>query len=202
MGQQVGECPFGAGGGPIEIAAADPVDDLGRSQNDGAVERTEVGFNGRHKLTISISTSSGNAYADPVSKRPDLAAMLAPLMRELIAAEQPVLDAHGLTMWGYVVLLALDRSSVRTQAALAEAIGADKTRIIRTLDDLQRQGFIEREADPDDRRVRLLAITEAGRAVKDSAQREIQQGEERWLGELSADERAVFLRVLQRLTPE
>ncbi|OBB02088.1 MarR family transcriptional regulator [Mycolicibacterium fortuitum] len=151
---------------------------------------------------ISISTSSGNAYADPVSKRPDLAAMLAPLMRELIAAEQPVLDAHGLTMWGYVVLLALDRSSVRTQAALAEAIGADKTRIIRTLDDLQRQGFIEREADPDDRRVRLLAITEAGRAVKDSAQREIQQGEERWLGELSADERAVFLRVLQRLTPE
>lgn len=202
MGEQVGECPFGAGGWPIEIAAADPVDDLGRSQNDGAVEGTEVGFNSMHELTISISTSSGNAYADPVSKRPDLAAMLAPLMRELIAAEQPVLDAHGLTMWGYVVLLALDRSSVRTQAALAEAIGADKTRIIRTLDDLQRQGFIEREADPDDRRVRLLAITEAGRAVKDSAQREIQQGEERWLGELSADERAVFLRVLQRLTPE
>ncbi|OBB24222.1 MarR family transcriptional regulator [Mycolicibacterium peregrinum] len=137
-----------------------------------------------------------------MSKRPDLAAMLAPLMRDLMAAEQPVLDAHGLTMWGYVVLLALDRSSVRTQAALAEAIGADKTRIIRTLDDLQKQGFIEREADPDDRRVRLLGITEAGRAVKDAAQREIQRGEERWLGELSADERAVFLRVLQRLTPE
>ncbi|MCV7068278.1 MarR family transcriptional regulator [Mycolicibacterium farcinogenes] len=128
--------------------------------------------------------------------------MLAPLLRELMAAEQPVLDAHGLTMWGYVVLSALDRSAVRTQAALAEAIGADKTRIIRTLDDLQRQGFIEREPDPDDRRVRLLAITEAGRAVKDAAQREIQRGEERWLGELSAEERAVFLRALKRLTPE
>ncbi len=86
-----------------------------------------------------------------MSKRPDLAAMLAPLLREMIAAEQPVLDAHGLSMWGYVVLLTLDRSSVRTQAALADAIGADKTRIIRTLDDLQQQGFIEREADPDDR---------------------------------------------------
>lgn len=128
--------------------------------------------------------------------------MLAPLLRELMAAEQPVLDAHGLTMWGYVVLSALDRSAVRTQAALAEAIGADKTRIIRTLDDLQRQGFIEREPDPDDRRVRLLAITEAGRAVKDAAQREIQRGEERWLGELSGEERAVFLRALKRLTPE
>ena len=135
-------------------------------------------------------------------KRPDLAAMLAPLMRELIAAEEPVLAAHGLTMWGYVVLSALDRSSVRTQAALAEAIGADKTRIIRTLDDLQQRGFIEREADPDDRRVRLLAITEAGRAVKDAAQREIQRGEERWLGELTAADRAVFLRVLKQLTRE
>lgn len=128
--------------------------------------------------------------------------MLAPLLREMITAEQPVLDAHGLSMWGYVVLLALDRSSVRTQAALADAIGADKTRIIRTLDDLQQQGFIEREADPDDRRVRVLAITEAGRAVKDAVQRDIQRGEERWLGELTADDRKVFLRVLQQLTRE
>lgn len=133
------------------------------------------------------------------SRRPDLAAMLAPLLRELAAAEQPVLAAHGLTMWGYVVLLALDRGAMRTQAALAQAIGADKTRIIRTLDDLQDRGFIERHPDPEDRRVRLLAITESGRAVKDAAQREIQRGEERWLGELDADERRVFLRVLRQL---
>ena len=126
--------------------------------------------------------------------------MLAPLIREMIAAEEPVLEAHGLTMWGYVVLSALDRSSMRTQAALAAAIGADKTRIIRTLDDLQDDGYIERKPDPDDRRVRLLAITDAGRRVKDAVQGEIQSGEERWLGELSADERRTFLRVLERLT--
>jgi DNA-binding MarR family transcriptional regulator len=95
------------------------------------------------------------------SRRPDLAAMLAPLVRELIAAEQPVLEAHGLTMWGYIVLLALDRSSMRTQAALAEAIGADKTRIIRTLDELQERGHIERHPDPDDRRVRLPTFSRA-----------------------------------------
>jgi DNA-binding MarR family transcriptional regulator len=134
-------------------------------------------------------------------RRPDLAAMLAPLLRELIAAEEPVLQAHGVTMWGYIVLLALDRSSMRTQAALAAAIGADKTRIIRTLDDLQDDGYIERRADPDDRRVRLLAITDAGRRVKDAVQSEIQRGEERWLGELSAGERRIFLRILERLTP-
>ncbi|MDT5178261.1 MAG: hypothetical protein QOJ95_2459 [Mycobacterium sp.] len=152
---------------------------------------------------IGMSIRYGNAYHDAVPespRRPDLAAMLAPLLRDMVAAEQPILDAHGITMWGYVVLLALDRSSMRTQAALAEAIGADKTRIIRTLDELQDDGYIERQPDPDDRRVRLLGITDSGRSVKDAVQADIQRGEERWLGELGADERHVFLEVLQRLT--
>ena len=47
--------------------------------------------------------------------------MLAPLIRAMIVAELPVLEARGLSMWGYSVLVALDRSAIRTQAALAEA---------------------------------------------------------------------------------
>jgi DNA-binding MarR family transcriptional regulator len=126
--------------------------------------------------------------------------MLAPLIRELMAAEMPVLNEYGLSMWGYTVLLALDESPVRTQAALAEAIGADKTRIIPVLDELQEQGYIERRADPDDRRVRLLEITDSGRAIKDNVQTAIQRNEERWLQTLSPDDRRVFLRVLQQLS--
>jgi DNA-binding MarR family transcriptional regulator len=136
----------------------------------------------------------------PQRKRPDLAAMLAPLVRELMVAELPVLEAHGLSMWGYSVLVALDRSAIRTQAALAEAIGADKTRIIAILDELQQSGLIERMPDPEDRRARLLAITKEGRRVKDATQAAIQRGEERWLGTLSATDRAVFLRVLEELS--
>jgi DNA-binding MarR family transcriptional regulator len=126
--------------------------------------------------------------------------MLAPLVRDLIAAERPVLEANGLSMWGYSVLVALDRSAIRTQAALAGAIGADKTRIIAILDELQEKGFIERVADPEDRRARLLAITKEGRKVKEATQAAIQRGEERWLGTLSATDRAMFLRVLQELS--
>src|SRR3954465_12267689 len=88
--------------------------------------------------------------------------MLAPLVRDLIAAELPVLEAHGLSMWGYSVLVALDRSAIRTQAALAEAIGADKTRIIAILDELQQNGLIERVADPEDRRAGRLGTTQKG----------------------------------------
>jgi DNA-binding MarR family transcriptional regulator len=128
--------------------------------------------------------------------------MLVKLARQTVAAEQPVLAAHGLSMWGYIVLNALDRAPIRTQAALAEAIGADKTRIIPTLDELQQQGYIERLPDPDDRRARLLAITESGRSTKNAVQADIQRGEERWLGQLTVSDRDGFLRALRRLTAD
>jgi DNA-binding MarR family transcriptional regulator len=154
-----------------------------------------------HVQIICGCISFINVYHRAMAKRRrDLAAMLAPLIRELMAAEMPVLNEYGLSMWGYTVLLALDESPVRTQAALAEAIGADKTRIIPVLDELQEQGYIERRADPDDRRVRLLEITDSGRAIKDNVQTAIQRNEERWLQTLSPDDRRVFLRVLQQLS--
>lgn len=158
-------------------------------------------INCMHVHIVCVRIRYGNAYHVPMAaRRPDLAAMLDPLLRDTVAAEEPVLRKHGLTMWGYVVLTALDGSPMRTQAALAEAIGADKSRIIPTLDELQQAGYIERHPDPDDRRVRLLAITADGRRVKDAAQAEIQRGEDRWLGELDPADRRTFLRVLRQLT--
>ena len=93
----------------------------------------------------------------------------------------------------------------RTQAALAQSIGADKTRIIATLDELQQAGLITREPDPADRRVRLLAISAAGRAVRADAQSAIQANEDRVLARLPPADRQAFLRaarILSELPPE
>jgi MarR family transcriptional regulator, organic hydroperoxide resistance regulator len=147
--------------------------------------------------------------------------MLVPLARALVAAEEPVLRAHQVSMWGYVVLNALaeqpgrtqpDRAQpvrtqpVRTQAALAQSIGADKSRIIGVLDELQERGLIERRPDPADRRVHLLALTEVGRRLRESVRAAIQrQEEERVLAVLPEGDRAAFiraLRVLSELPPE
>jgi DNA-binding MarR family transcriptional regulator len=133
-------------------------------------------------------------------ERQDLAAMLHPLVRALIDAELPVLARHHITMWGYIVLNALRDAPQSTQAALAEKIGADKTRIIATLDDLQAAGLISREPDPGDRRARLLSITAAGDQVRRAVQGEIQRNEERLLAELPGTERKAFLSAAQRLS--
>jgi DNA-binding MarR family transcriptional regulator len=134
------------------------------------------------------------------SGRRDLAAILQPLVRALIAAELPVLARHGISMWGYVVLNALDGGPARTQAALAQAIGADKTRIISTLDELQNSGLITREPDPADRRARLLSITPPGQRVRAAVQAEIQANENRVLDRIPAGDRQAFLRVAQTLS--
>jgi DNA-binding MarR family transcriptional regulator len=134
------------------------------------------------------------------SARPDLAAMIGPLGRTLLALEAPILQAHGLAMWAYAVLLHLGEQPVRTQTALADAIGADKTRIIKILDDLTARGLIRRWPDPADRRVRLLSITEEGRGLRDATQAAIQAAEEDVLRRLTPVERETFLTALRKLS--
>ena len=133
-------------------------------------------------------------------ERRDLAAMLQPLVRALIEAELPALARHGVTMWGYVVLNALHDAPESTQAALADKIGADKTRIIATLNDLQAAGLITRELDPADRRARLLSITPAGNRARRRVQSDIQRNEERLLAELPAAGRRAFLAAARALS--
>lgn len=201
--EQFGKVPADTRRGRVQIGSLDRVNQGDGVQHGDPMVGPDVGDISKHLLIICVCVHYGNAYHDgmaPKPRRNDLAAMLHPLLRDLVTAELPILAAHDVSMWGYVVLSALDKSPIRTQAALAEAIGADKTRIIATLDELQQRGFIERRPDPEDRRVRLLEITPAGRKAKNVMQIEIQRGEERWLSQLTAEERNVFLRVLQRLS--
>jgi DNA-binding MarR family transcriptional regulator len=145
---------------------------------------------------VATEGAPGGSGAD----RPDLGAMAVRLGRRLIALEQPILARHEISMWAYIVLTALRDRPMRTQAALAASIGADKTRLIPVLDDLQRRALIEREPDPADRRVRLLGLTADGRRLHRAVQTEIRAAEDLLLAELPGDDRAAFLRGLRTLS--
>lgn len=131
--------------------------------------------------------------------RRDLAAMFVPLARALVAREEPVLQEHGISMWGYVVLTALVEQPVRAQAALAQAINADKSRIIGVLDDLQQRGYIQRQPDTADRRVHLLSLTPEGDKLRQSVEAAIRGREEEVLAALPPADREAFLRSLKAL---
>ena len=125
--------------------------------------------------------------------------MFAPLTRALIAREEPVLHANGISMWGYIVLTALVEQPVRTQAALAQAINADKSRIIGVLDELQERVLIHRQPDDADRRVHLLSLSAAGDRLRRSVEAGIRRREEEVLDMLPPADREVFLRSLMAL---
>jgi DNA-binding MarR family transcriptional regulator len=125
--------------------------------------------------------------------------MFAPLTRKLIAREEPVLLAHDISMWGYIVLTALVEQPVRTQAALAQAIHADKSRIISVLDELQERGLIHRQPDDADRRVHLLSLTPAGDQLRRAVEADIRHREEQVLAVLPPADREAFLRSLKFL---
>ncbi|WP_078330678.1 MarR family winged helix-turn-helix transcriptional regulator [Mycobacteroides salmoniphilum] len=131
--------------------------------------------------------------------RPDLAALMVPLGRSLMRAELPLLEAHGVTMWAYAVLTALRDNEASSQASLADAIGADRTRIIAVLDDLQDRKMINRQPDPSDRRSNLLSLTAGGRKAVTAVQKAIQDNEKRILAGVSSEDREAFLRVLMHL---
>jgi DNA-binding MarR family transcriptional regulator len=150
------------------------------------------------KPIIGGLLSFGGMSAFPDDRR-DLAAMFAPLARALVAREEPALRAHGVSMWGYVVLTALAEQPVRTQAALAQAIGADKSRIIGVLDQLQERDLISRRPDTSDRRVHLLSLTPAGDRLRRSVQAAIRASEEEVLAALPPADRDAFLRSLRTL---
>src|SRR5690349_13414493 len=86
----------------------------------------------------------------------------------MMRREEPLLAAHDLPMWDYAVLVRLGDGAARTQAQLAESVGRDATRLIPILDRLQARGLVERTPDPADRRNRIVALTDAGRATMTS----------------------------------
>jgi DNA-binding MarR family transcriptional regulator len=148
----------------------------------------------------AVALLPGYPRCVPADDRADLAAMLVPVARALTAAEAPALEGAGLTMWAYVVLTRLLDGPADTQAVLATEIGADKTRLIPVLDELQAQGLIERFPDPADRRRRTLRATAEGRRRQGAAQVAIRRHEDRVLALLPPGEREAFVRALVRLS--
>ena len=129
----------------------------------------------------------------------ELAAAFDRLTRRAVALELPVLAAHGLSMWEYVVLSGLVDGPAQTQARLAEAVGRDKTRIIPILDALEARGLLDRSPDPADRRNRIVTLTEPGNALRTAVARAISAAEEDVLGPLDASERRTFRELLERI---
>ena len=78
---------------------------------------------------------------------------------------------HGLTGQQASLLRSLD--APRPMRSVADRLKCDPSNVTGLIDRIEARGLVERTADPADRRVRLLALTDRGRRVRDAVDAEL-----------------------------
>jgi len=119
------------------------------------------------------------------------------LTTELTAA----LEQLGISPRAHCVLSAA-ATGEHTQTELAQMIGLDKTTLLVTLDELEAAGLAERRPSEKDRRVRVIAVTNAGERKLAEAEKIADRVQADVLEALSPDERKVFVDALGRLVSD
>ncbi|WP_310724335.1 MarR family transcriptional regulator [Streptomyces sp. N2A] len=74
------------------------------------------------------------------------------------------LQESGVRLRHYALLRFLATSKGALQRELSARLGYDPSAIVGLVDDLEKLGFVERRPAPDDRRSRIVVLTEEGRA--------------------------------------
>jgi DNA-binding MarR family transcriptional regulator len=143
-------------------------------------------------------------------ERPDLSAMpMAVLGRLLDAAERvtrdhmsPLFAQAGLQPGEFDVLSTLRRSGepyMLSPTRLYEAAMISSGGMTNRVDRLERAGLVERRPDPNDRRGKLIALTDAGKRVIDETIGRHVANEERLLSVLTRAEQEKLNTLLRKL---
>jgi DNA-binding MarR family transcriptional regulator len=112
------------------------------------------------------------------------------------------LQESGLRLRHYALLRLLATSGGALQRELSTNLGYDPSAIVGLVDDLEKLGFAERRPSPDDRRSRIVVLTEDGRGfLRDTDEAGLRVTNE-LLGPLDAAERETLLALLLRIAED
>ena len=150
------------------------------------------------------------AIAQWARERPDLASLPMALLGRLSEAAERVMRDHlnpvfaeaGLQPGEFDVLATLRRSGdpyMLSPTRLYEAAMISSGGMTNRLDRLEAAGLIERRPDPNDRRGKLIALTDRGRTVSDETITRHVQNEERLLSALTLAEQETLNALIKKL---
>jgi MarR family transcriptional regulator, transcriptional regulator for hemolysin len=115
-------------------------------------------------------------------------------MRE---AFEDMLAAEGASLPSWVVLSGLANLGSVTQGALATHVHLEGATITHHVDRLEASGLVRRRLDPDDRRVRRLELTDAGRELHARLHGAVVALQRRVLAGIEPDDMAALARCLE-----
>lgn len=100
---------------------------------------------------------------------------------------------------GYLALSSAVHETARNQIEMSRQLGCDRTVMVYLIDDLVKQGLVERRPDPADRRNRLIVATDRGRDRLAEVNRAIGDVESHLLAALDPAEQASLRDMMKRV---
>jgi DNA-binding MarR family transcriptional regulator len=117
-----------------------------------------------------------------------------------VRASNAALVSYGLRVRSYsVLLLACAADEGISQRDLAGVLGLDPSQVVLLVDELADSGLVERRPSDTDRRTKLVVATEAGRALRAEAVREVDVAVAAQLADLTGTEQYLLRDLLGRL---
>jgi DNA-binding MarR family transcriptional regulator len=116
-------------------------------------------------------TSAAPDVVDPLALENQVCFALAVAARSVIALYRPLLEPMGLTHPQYLVMLALWGRSPLSVTELSGMLALDPGTLSPLLKRLEAQGYVERRRVPGNERTLAVTLTDAGRALRDDAER-------------------------------
>ena len=117
----------------------------------------------------ATDTAADAASVDLLALENQVCFALAVAARGVIGVYRPILEPLGLTHPQYLVMLALWGRSPRTVRDLGEALQLEPATLSPLLKRLEAQGYLTRERSARDERALDVALTDAGRALRERA---------------------------------
>lgn len=107
--------------------------------------------------------------------------------------------AIGLQPPLFRVLNLVDAAEGQSQQAIARAVDVPASRMVALVDELEREGLVERRPHPSDRRIRALYLTGKGRKLLARGREIARQHEAELTRGMSAADRKALTRLLQQI---
>jgi DNA-binding MarR family transcriptional regulator len=150
------------------------------------------------------ATDTHNLLAPPPPGPPKelLSSSVFLLKRLGFAAKDSSHDAFegtGLSAFHFAVLALLEEDPPETQAIIADALGYDRSHIVRLLDELEERELVARKRDPEDRRRHVVKLTPAGRTMLGRLRAVVRQLEDEFFAPLDAEQRTTLHGLLATL---
>jgi DNA-binding MarR family transcriptional regulator len=148
-----------------------------------------------------ISIMADRAYKSDMSIDERVMMAIVRLAERFKKESSAVFKNHGLTFSQYNVLRVLDASkngqnTIKNVNRIMLVSGANMTGITKRL---EKTGFVIRENDPNDERLRRLEITSKGRKVLKNISQEKEENIRRYLIKYSAGKKAEILAMLHKI---